>query len=220
MWDYIDCLNDWLSGWQQWVQQPQRLWLYNAVFQLHFWVGAIVGAWITLMSITGSVLVFYNDLPPVRAVVVLAHLHANLLSGPPGRLVNGIGAIALTLLCLTGAVIWWPGVKNWRRSLRVEWSARFPRISWDLHSATGFWFFVFVLLWGISGIYFVFPQIFNALFGDPILFRLSQLHFGRFNRFTEIVWAVAGLAPAALAFTGTFICCRRVLYRKPSNPYR
>jgi hypothetical protein len=27
-----------------------------------------------------------------------------------------------------------------------------------------------------------------------------------------------GLVPALLAFTGVFICCRRVFYKKPSNP--
>jgi hypothetical protein len=26
------------------------------------------------------------------------------------------------------------------------------------------------------------------------------------------------LAPAIVAFTGVFICCRRIIYQKPSNP--
>jgi hypothetical protein len=99
--------------------------------------------------------------------------------------VNGIGAICLTLLCLTGAVVWWPGVKNWRRSLTVSWGSQFPRINWDLHSALGFRSFLFVLLWGISGIYFAFPQWFTVLLlldpadrvTDQGLFWLSELHF-------------------------------------------
>jgi uncharacterized iron-regulated membrane protein len=100
------------------------------------------------------------------------------------------------------------------------------RISWDLHSALGLWCFVIILLWGISGIYFSFPQIFNALFlldpadhfTDQGLFWLSQLHFGRFDWFTEVLWTLLGLVPAVLAFTGVFICCRRMIYKKPSNP--
>jgi len=79
---------------------------------------------------------------------------------------------------------------------------------------------------GISGIYFAFPQAFNALlffdpadrFTDQGLFWLSQLHFGRFGWFAEAVWVVLGLVPALLAFTGVFICCRRVFYKKPSSP--
>src|SRR5581483_1750938 len=36
-------------------------------------------------------------------------LHNNLLSGRTGRIINGIGGLSVTLLCLTGIVIWWPG---------------------------------------------------------------------------------------------------------------
>jgi uncharacterized iron-regulated membrane protein len=184
--------------------------------------------YITLMSLTGSVLVYYNEISHRTSIEWLARLHADLLAGTLGRFANGIGGLCLTLLCLTGAVIWWPGLKNWRRSLTVSWEGRFPRINWDLHSAIGFWCFFFVLLWGISGIYFAFPRWFDALlildpadrFTDRALSLLSALHFGRFDKVTEAVWAALGLAPAALAFTGTFICCRRVIYRKPSNPYR
>ena len=139
---------------------------------------------------------------------------------------NGVGAMCLTLLCLTGAIIWWPGIKNWRRSLAVNWRSHFARVSWDLHSALGFWCFVIILLWGISGIYFSFPQPFNALFlldpndkvADQMLYWLSQLHFGRFGWFTKALWSGLGLVPAVLAFTGVFLCCRRVIYKKPANP--
>jgi uncharacterized iron-regulated membrane protein len=217
-----------LSVWQQLVQQPQRFWLHNLFFQIHFWVGAVAGVYVTLMGVTGSLLVYGNQLAGWPAISRIAHLHADLMAGQPGRFVNGIGSLSLTLLCATGAVIWWPGVKNWRRSLRVEWGARFPRINWDLHSALGFWAFLFVLLWGISGTYFAFPQIFDLLyrldssdkFADPALSALAQLHFGRFGWLSQAVWALLGLTLPVLAFTGTFICCRRVIYKKPSNPYR
>jgi uncharacterized iron-regulated membrane protein len=216
------------SLWRQWVEQPQKLWLYNLLFQIHFWVGAIASAYLALMGLTGSVLVYYNELARWPAINRLAHLHRDLLVGQTGRFVNGIGALSLTLLCLTGAVIWWPGVRHWRRSLRVEWRARFPRINWDLHSAIGFWAFLFVLIWGISGTYLAFPHLFDVLyffdpsdkFADTSLSALSQLHFGRFGWLSEAVWAVLGLALTVLAFTGTFICCRRVIFKKPSSPYR
>ena len=220
-------MNDKVSWWKQWLQQPQRSRLYASPFQLHYWIGAVAGAYVTLMSVTGSILVFRDQLSRWRSVEWLVKLHANLLAGPAGRSVNGIGGGGLTLLCLTGAIIWWPGVKHWRRSLQISWRASFPRINWDLHSAFGFWFFPFVLLWGISGFYFAFPQAFSIFFvldpkdriTDQWLFWLSELHFGRFTRLTEALWAVLGLVPGVLAFTGTFICCRRVIFKKPSNPY-
>jgi uncharacterized iron-regulated membrane protein len=146
-----------MSGWQQWLKQPQSLWLHNVFFQIHFWIGAVAGLCLALMSVTGSVIVYRDELSRLTSVGWIVKLHTNLLLGSTGRFVNGIGGICLALLCLTGAIIWWPGINNWRRSLTVSWGAQFPRINWDLHSALGFWCFFFVVLWGISGIHFSFP---------------------------------------------------------------
>jgi uncharacterized iron-regulated membrane protein len=215
-------------GWQQWLHRPERLWVRNAVFQVHLWVGAAVGLYVVLMSISGSMIVYRNELSLRFSIEWIVNLHKNLLLGSTGRLLNGVGAVCLTSLCLTGAIVWWPGIKNWRRSLTVNWRAHLPRISWDLHSALGFWCLPFLLVWGISGIYFSFPQVSNALFlidpadrfADQGLFWLSALHFGRFGWFAEALWTVFGLVPAVLAFTGIFVCCRRVMFKKPSNPNR
>jgi uncharacterized iron-regulated membrane protein len=199
----------------------------------------LAGLYILVMSISGSMIVFRNglegsgDQQSKLAPVVewLVNLHDNLLLGMTGRTVNGIGAICLTLLCLTGAILWWPGIAHWRRSLSVTWRLSFARLNWDLHNALGFWCLLFVLLWGISGIYFAFPQPFNALvdflqttgksnkveFGELALFWLSNLHFGRFGWFVEALWTVLGLVPAILSFTGIFMCCHRLFVRKGAS---
>ena len=154
----------------------------------------------------------------------LADLHDNLLGGRTGRLANGIGSCFVTLLALTGAILWWPGIKNWRRSTTIQWTARFPRFNWDLHSAMGFWCWLFVLVWGISGIYFCFPALsFNPqirLMGGSFLFLLTQLHFGRFNWSTEALWTIVGLVPAVSAVTGALMWWNRVLRKKFRRPYR
>src|SRR6267378_1290367 len=191
------------SVWEQWMQHPENLWVRRAFFQIHLWVGAGVGFYIVLMSITGSLIVYRNDLEKtpslVSSVEWIVDLHENLLFGTNGRFVNGIGAIGLILLCLTGAIIWWPGIGHWRRALTVNWKFPFARLSWDLHSALGFWGFLFVLMWGISGLYFAFPQPFNAVFG----------------LIAEAVWTLLGLMPAVLAVTGVFLCCRRMIFKAP-----
>ena len=215
-----------MTVWQRWLQSPEKSWVRNAFFQIHYWMGMVAAVYVFLMSISGSMIVYRNQLETRFSVEWLVNLHENLRFASAGRLANGIGALCLTLLCLTGAIIWWPGLKNWRRSLTVNWRAHFARINWDLHSALGFWCFFFVLAWGISGIYFSFPQLFDALYLlDPAdsfttqgLSWLSQLHFGRFGWFAEALWTLLGLVPAVLAFTGFFICCRRLIYKKPSNP--
>ena len=127
-------------------------------FQIHLWVGAGAGLYIVLMSTTGSLIVYRNELERksflISPVEWIVNLHENLLFGESGRFVNGVGAICVILLCLTGAVIWWPGIDNWRRALTVNWRALFARFSWDLHSALGFWAFVPVLMWGNLGLIF------------------------------------------------------------------
>jgi uncharacterized iron-regulated membrane protein len=163
----------------------------------------------------------------IRFIDWMVSLHDDLLGGMNGRIVNGVGAILLTLLCLTGAVIWWPGAGKWRRGLTVQWRAGWQRINWDLHSAIGFWAFVAVFVWAISGIYLVFPHPFSALVdflepldlqsaaprrGDLALEWLARLHFGRFAGIkTKWTWAILGVIPPVLFITGAVMWWNRVL---------
>ena len=214
------------AWWTQWVHRPEQLWLRQWLFQLHFWVGVALGGWVLLMSLSGSLLVFRDPLSQLLPMNWVLDLHKSLLGGPTGLVINAFGGFSLLLLTLTGAVIWWPGRRHWRRSLTIQWRARFPRISWDAHSALGFWFLPLVGMWGVSGFYLASPQSFDVFYRldpadrvvDRLLFALTALHFGRFNPLTQIIWTFVGLIPAVLAFTGIFICCRRVIFKKPSNP--
>jgi uncharacterized iron-regulated membrane protein len=206
-----------------WLYHPEKSALRHAIFQLHFWVGAIAAAYVFLISVTGTGIVFRNELSRLgMSMEPIVDLHANLWAGPYGRIVNGIGASCLTLLCATGAIIWWPGLGHWRRGLNVKWHTHFARVQWDLHSAVGFWTFPFVMLWGVSGIYLSLPNQFSSALGvDPggaLTGWLADLHFGRFGWLTKALWATFGLMPALLAFTGVFICCRRLMFKKPSGP--
>ena len=150
----------------------------------------------------------------VRVFGWLADLHDNLLSGMTGRFVNGIGALFVTVLSLSGMVIWWPGAKNWRRSLIINRGARFARFNWDLHSATGFWCSFFVFVWGLSGICLCFPGVLNPLLSNEGVFWITELHFGRFHWLTEALWTGLGLAPALLAASGALMWWNRVLRKK------
>jgi uncharacterized iron-regulated membrane protein len=157
----------------------------------------------------------------------LVKLHDDLLADRTGRLVNGAGALLLTLLSLTGAIIWWPGVARWRRSMFVRWKVSWPRFNWDLHSAIGFWMFLFVLMWGVSGIYLSYPAPFTDLvdylepidpgsaelrFGDNALELLARIHFGRaYGIGVKWLYTVLGLAPAVLFITGAVMWWNRVL---------
>jgi uncharacterized iron-regulated membrane protein len=217
------------------VARPQSVFLRRALFQVHLWVGVFLAFYVVLIGITGSALVFEEELqhtfnshllqvqgprqpqadffqvaeqlrtrypgkhlismyaPAADHHTFLAYirhgntyiaafmhpvtgewigevkegdswlrwlqlLHFNLLAGATGRIVNAVAALLLLLLCFTGIVIWWPGIKNWRRALTIDFSRRWRRINWDLHSATGFWSLALIAMWAFSGVYFGFPE--------------------------------------------------------------
>jgi uncharacterized iron-regulated membrane protein len=154
-------------------------------------------------------------------------LHDELLFDREGRYINGYLSAVFTFTVLTGMVVWWPGVRRWKRSLMVKWSSGWRRFNWDLHGVLGFWLFLFALMWGVSGFYLGVPEPFtdlvdkmsdpNAEFGerkgDMVLMWLSRLHFGRWrnNEPLRAVWAIAGLVPAVLFVTGVIMWWNRTL---------
>ena len=245
-----------MTLWQRWLTRPQDVLLRKALFQIHLWTGIGIGLYILMISVTGSILVFRRELfirsedgrigGDAPYIPWLLDLHDNLLAGETGRTVNGIAAILLLLLAITGAVIWWPGVRTWRRSLFVETQASWKRLNWNLHSVLGIWFLLFVLMWGVTGLYLSFPGAFSAVadyvqpvdytsveyterVSDRILYWLAYGHFGRFIRripgcgvecdlTLKIVWAGAALVPPVMFVTGAIMWWNRVLRRGNKKP--
>jgi uncharacterized iron-regulated membrane protein len=301
-----------MTLWERCLRYPQTLWVRKAIFQIHLWVGLIVGLYVLLISASGSILVYRNELyarfSPEPLIVEgsgtpltleqitraardshpgsdvtdvsrgdalnqamevtlvrdgettlrlfdpftgedlgyalpagfrftrwLLDFHDNLLNGPAGRRVNGIGALLLLVMCLSGAVVWWPGISRWRRSLTVD--RRDQRLSWRLHSAFGFWTWAFMMLWAITGSYLAFPEAYGAFFDyvepfdennpadrvvDRIQYWLGYLHFGRLggrgipgcgrgacDATTKFIWAVAGAVPPVMFVTGVLMWWNR-----------
>lgn len=218
------------------IRKPRKLRIRGWMFQVHLWTGLGVGLYILAMSLSGSALVFREELEaafPAQARTVevtgqrasyeavreaatsrypgyrvawihepertdqahdvwvekeedsklvlispygarflsevgtftsfwtfLQDLHFYLFAGRVGFFLNGFGGLLLGLMCLSGLVIWWPGIPGWRKGFSVKWRARWKRLNWDLHSAGGIWLLVFVATWATTGAYFAFPQPF------------------------------------------------------------
>ncbi len=233
-----------MSLFERWLHRPKSLWLRKALFQVHLWTGIAIGLYVLVISVTGSAIVFRNELYnslwpgprmaaisgprlthnqlrdaarraypryrvtwiwdarqsgqlPNQAVEIwldrdghkkqrlfdpytgqdlgesrpysiqflawLADLHIHLLAGERGRIVNGVGAIFVVLLSLTGAVLWWPGSENWRSALAIRRGANWKRFNWELHTVIGLWTLPVVLVFGFVGIYAGFPRPFQVL---------------------------------------------------------
>jgi uncharacterized iron-regulated membrane protein len=298
-----------MSVWRRWARQPQTVWLRRALFQVHLWIGLALGLYLVMLSITGSVLVYRNELdemfrtprpafdadakrlttdelralaekaypgyavtrvgeritrrnPTIEVwvekgserkerlfnpytgddlgdsvtqgeyfVLWLARLHDELLLDRPGRWWNGMLSALTVILSVTGLVVWWPGMSRWKRSLKIKVSSGWRRFNWDLHSAIGFWLFLFMLMWGISGFYLGVPEPFSNFVdsisdpdaflgerpGDIVLMWLTRLHFGRWRDipWLKAVWAAVGLVPALMFVTGAVMWWQRVMRKRP-----
>ena len=51
-----------MSAWQRWLHHPESLWVRKAFFQIHLWVGVGAGLYIIAMSISGSMIVYREQL--------------------------------------------------------------------------------------------------------------------------------------------------------------
>jgi uncharacterized iron-regulated membrane protein len=239
-----------LTEWDRWVRQPQTLWIRRAALQVHLWTGIALGIYVFVIALSGSVLVFRDELNTFSAphgeqgrpttadiplTVFLLDLHDNLLSGTTGRRTNAVGALLTILVGATGAVVWWPGIRNWRRSLTIDVRAPWRSLNWRLHSALGLWCLAFILMWGVSGFHLAFPGPLSEAaawletldesnparnMGDKVLYWLTYAHFGRFagrvpgcgavcGTTLKVVWALVGLAPIVLLATGFLMWWKR-----------
>jgi uncharacterized iron-regulated membrane protein len=166
-----------------------------------------------------------------RSVAVMewfVDLHDNLLTGESGRKVNAIGGGLLCLLCLTGVVIWWRASGAWYKGFFFNPKSSWKRINFDLHAALGFWGIAILFLWGLTGIYFAFPDPFIKLVdyfeppeqfssgrqGDAFIAWLVRMHFGRYGGMgVRITYVIIGIMPAVMFVTGAVMWWNRVLRR-------
>ncbi len=51
-----------MTFWDRCLRRPQSLWLRKAIFQIHLWTGIGLGIYVVLISVSGSAVVFRNEL--------------------------------------------------------------------------------------------------------------------------------------------------------------
>ena len=162
----------------------------------------------------------------VRTVEWLTLLHDDLLMDRvTGRRLNAIGGGLFIVMVLSGIVLWWQGRSRWNEGLQIKRVSSHSFV-WQLHSFLGFWSLLLLFVWGITAIYFAFPQPFEAVIDafdndladferpDGWLLFMIDLHFGRFRGswpWLPYLWVILGLLPAVMFISGFILWYRRVL---------
>lgn len=217
------------------IHHPRKLWLRRALFQIHLWLGVLLTLYVIIISLSGSILVFQDEIrsaslhvpsrdishiASINTVIANTHtsyptsqlgfitmpqadtpwwtlfvtdakgraslvyadaatatpihqrhlfidtvldLHVYLLMGRNGFILNCLCGIGLLVLAITGAVLWWPGIKLWTRGFYISLHHTWKRINYDTHNAIGIWTLFIVSWWGITAVYFLLPTQTAAL---------------------------------------------------------
>jgi len=294
------------SGWQRWIRAPQLLGWRRLLVQLHLWIGLLLGIYMVVLSVSGSLSVIRPDInrwsvprsvpvagtrltgealneavraaypeyesvqvferrrpespvivtvldhgkevdrlfdpyalrdiglmypPAVEAIEWVVDLHDNLLAGPQGRAISGVGALLFLALVITGAIVWWPGVGRVKQNLLPGKPANSARFARRVHNALGFWTLALLFLWALTAIYLCYPDPFEWTIdyfdkdlsdgqrpADWLVRLLVNLHFGRnWGMTVKWLWMVLGLAPAVLFVTGFITWWSRVVKRRTAE---
>src|SRR5580658_6525749 len=69
-----------MTHWQRWIWQPRTAWLRKTIFQIHLWSGIGFGLYVLMASVTGSILVYSNELyrAATRDAIVVTETGARL----------------------------------------------------------------------------------------------------------------------------------------------
>ena len=94
---------------------------------------------------------------PVLAFLIT--IHAFLAMPPPiGLPFVGFNGVIMTLMGLSGLVLWWPRKGQWRNAFTMRRGTSGLAFHFDLHRVAGIWTFLVLLAVSVSGVYLTFPQ--------------------------------------------------------------
>lgn len=98
-----------------------------------------------------------------RFTEVVVELHTSLLGGETGRWVVVGTTIASLVILLTGAVLWWPGLRRLASGFTVRPRRTAYILQFDLHRVSGIVALPFLLVMCVTGIFMVFPEFANRV---------------------------------------------------------
>lgn len=152
----------------------------NICLKIHRWLGLALGVFIAIICFSGAVIVFQDEIKDAlkdnshhaeamqgsgqhhdpAVIDVAKKLHRYLLDVPDephegmsvGRFIVGTVAIGMTLILITGIIVWWPKNKKMLKArLKVRTGKGLRWFVYDSHVSLGIYVAVFLLLMSLTG---------------------------------------------------------------------
>lgn len=122
------------------------------------------GPWVRAQVDPYSGAVLASFIPRETFSGFLFDLHTSLAIGEHtwGKQVVGVFGIVLLLFCITGLVLWWPGVRRLDRGFKVRTTHGTLALNYELHRVVGIVLLVPLTLVAVTGIVLVFPTYTKA----------------------------------------------------------
>ncbi|AZQ65054.1 PepSY domain-containing protein [Flammeovirga pectinis] len=85
---------------------------------------------------------------------LMKQIHKELLLGKVGKQIVGASILIFVVLLTSGLVLWFPKkTTQLKKGLTIKWSAKLPRVIYDLHNTLGFYTFILLLFISFTGLY-------------------------------------------------------------------
>lgn len=119
---------------------------------------------------------------------LMAHLHAQLLSGKLGKTVVGISSIIFFFQLIGGFILWWP--KKWNKNTRtaafkIKSGTKWRRKNYDLHNVLGFYAVLPAMFLTITGLIMAYEFLGNVtqktFGGDPKAIEILEQMDPKYN---------------------------------------
>lgn len=189
--------------------------------QIHLWLSLPAGVLISIICLTGAILVFKDELlawmgyesikgSPLMWVM---KLHRWLMDDTRtwGKMLVGISTIFFIFILISGLTVYWP--RKWNKNrLTVHTRKGKSRLLFDLHSVLGIYAAVILLACSLTGLMWSFQwyrDMVAFLFdteikrGAPAWVIVKAIHFGNFAGLpSKILYFTAAMIGASLPVTG------------------
>ena len=214
----------------------------NTIYKLHLWLSVPLGVLITLICLSGAILVFKSEIrsalgmpavasphttiqtpathgkhAPTRQRDFFSHVtrfHTSLFLGPVGRTIVTYTTVAFVVILLSGIYIYWPrDARQWRQRLTIATGKGHRRLFYDLHVSLGFYVIIWLTLLALTGMAFGLHLLPK---GSEAIKVFHEIHVGKWGGIvTKAITCAVSLVGASLPLTGYWLYFKKHRRNQP-----